>query len=139
VAWVLAQKDAQFIVAEDAQPITCTSAQIYLYEMVAAACGLVDASRRGLIVDRITVDNQGAQRAWVRGHTACDAADAVMEWAIKEGHRPSTVGWIPSECNLRCDAMSRQWESQPPVIPDQVTCRHLHHDIREPRWHGIRG
>jgi len=133
LAWSLRDAVTKKIILEDSQPATCESGLIYLHEIVASAIPLVEAAHRGYRVINSWIDNQPARDAWVRGHTTNTEADRAMATAIRAGASPTRVTWLPSECNLRMDARSRQWEIEPPTIPTDMICQHPH-EAKTVRW-----
>ena len=117
----------------DSQSAACESKDIYLHEIVASAIPLVEAAHRGFRILRSYIDNLPARDSWVRGHTTSIQGDRAMATAIRAGAAPTLFTWLPSECNMRMDARSRQWEIHPPTIPDEMICHHPH-DTKAVRW-----
>jgi len=133
LAWSLCEAVTKRIILEDSQSAACESKDIYLHEIVASAIPLVEAAHRGFRILRSYIDNLPARDSWVRGHTTSIQGDRAMATAIRAGAAPTLFTWLPSECNMRMDARSRQWEIHPPTIPDEMICHHPH-DTKAVRW-----
>ena len=85
-------------------PISTTSGNIYITELLAAVTASIDMPR---IENWMWLcDNYAVVQTFVKGHSTCKIGDQLLRWWIASRRCPASVTWVKSENNLS-DVFSR--------------------------------